>query len=158
MNAQERLGFKPEELAKIHDGLNDLLSNMQVFYMNVRGLHWNIKGSAFFELHEKFELIYDELALNIDAVAERILTLGATPLHSFTAYLERAEIPEAKHISDGVEAVHTLLDGFQVLLLKERAILNLADAAGDEGTVELMSGYIKQQEKHIWMYAAYLAN
>lgn len=157
MTTQERLGLNLEDVQDINVQLNDLLANMQVFYMNVRGLHWNIKGSEFFELHEKFELIYDELALNIDAVAERILTLGGTPTHSFSEYLQQTEIPELKNVSEGKAAVKALLDGFLVLLPKERAVLDMAADAGDEGTVELMSGYIKQQEKHIWMYGSYLA-
>lgn len=157
MNIQERLGLDLEDVSEINEQLNDLLANMQVFYVNVRGLHWNIKGEEFFELHEKFELIYDELAMNIDTVAERILTLGGTPEHAFSDYLKVTEIPEIKNISKGGEAVKALLDGFQILLPKERNVLNLAGDAGDEGTVELMSGYIKQQEKHIWMYGSYLS-
>lgn len=157
MNIQERLGLDLEDVGEINGQLNDLLANMQVFYMNVRGLHWNIKGEEFFELHEKFELIYDELAMNIDAIAERILTLGGKPKHAFSDYLKATEIPEAKDVSEGDKAVKTLLDGFQILLPQERNILNLAGDAGDEGTVELMSDYIKQQEKHIWMYSSYLS-
>ncbi len=157
MTPQERLGLDSAAVAKVSTQLNDLLANMQVFYVNLRGLHWNIKGAEFFELHEKFELLYDELALNIDAIAERILTLGGTPVHSFSEYLQHTEVPEVKNVTEGKAAVQSLLDAFQILLPKERLILKAAAEIQDEGTADLMSDYIKTQEKHMWMYSAYLA-
>ena len=136
--------------------LNGLLSNYQIQYMNARGFHWNIKGKNFFELHLKFEEIYDQLLLKVDELAERILTIGGQPLHAFSDYLERAEIQEAKNITDGNEAVATLLNGFTLLLKQQREILGVASDAEDEGTAALMSDYIKEQEKLVWMLKAYL--
>ena len=136
--------------------LNGLLSNYQIQYMNARGFHWNIKGKNFFELPLKFEEIYDQLLLKVDELAERILTIGGQPLHAFSDYLERAEIQEAKNITDGNEAVATLLNGFTLLLKQQREILGVASDAEDEGTAALMSDYIKEQEKLVWMLKAYL--
>lgn len=136
--------------------LNSLLSNYQIQYMNARGFHWNIKGKNFFELHLKFEEIYDQLLLKVDELAERILTIGGQPLHAFSDYLERAEIQEAKNITEGNEAVTTLLIGFTLLLKQQREILGVASDAEDEGTAALMSDYIKEQEKLVWMLKAYL--
>ncbi|MDQ3022203.1 MAG: DNA starvation/stationary phase protection protein [Bacteroidota bacterium] len=134
----------------------ELLADYQVFYMNARGFHWNIKGDKFFELHVKFEELYNDALLKIDEIAERILTLGITPLHSFSDYLETSKARESKNISDGNEAVSLILDGFKVMLEIEREILELSENAGDEGTNSLMSDYIPQQEKLVWMYSAYL--
>ena len=127
-----------------------------MFYQNTRGLHWNIKGDKFFELHLKFEELYTNLLLKVDEVAERILTLGATPLHTFDDYQSTAKIKEVKNVSDGKVGVNSILHAFEILIPKQREILNLSDNAGDEGTNALMSDYIREQEKLVWMYSSYL--
>jgi starvation-inducible DNA-binding protein len=138
--------------------LNDLLSNYHLFYQNLRGFHWNIKGKEFFELHLKFEELYDDAVVKIDEIAERILTLGGVPLHSFSDYVSKSEIKESRNVTKGVDAVEIILQNLMVLIKKERNILNLAAEADDEGTNSLMSDYIKQQEKTAWMLNAYLHN
>lgn len=152
-----RIGIEKEKAAELANGLNDLLSNYQIFYMNVRGYHWNIKGAKFFELHVKFEELYNDLLLKVDELAERVLTLGATPVHSFTDYVKVSEIKEIKNVSDGNTAVSQLLDAFEVLISKQRQLLELSGEASDEGTNSMMSDYIREQEKLIWMYGAFLA-
>lgn len=144
---------KASELAK---GLNKLLANYQLFYINARGFHWNIAGEKFFELHVKFEELYDDALIKIDEIAERVLTLGETPLHTFVDFIENSSIKQAKNVSDGNTAVQSVLDGFKALLEVERNILEMASDAGDEGTNALMSDYIREQEKLVWMYSAYL--
>jgi starvation-inducible DNA-binding protein len=138
------------------DKLNYLLANYQIFYMNARGFHWNIKGDKFFELHVKFEELYNDALIKIDEIAERILTLGYTPVHSFTDYISVSKISEVKNISDGDKAIESILTGFKILLEAEREILDLSENAKDEGTNSLMSDYIPQQEKLVWMYSSYL--
>ncbi|MCF8229550.1 MAG: DNA starvation/stationary phase protection protein [Bacteroidales bacterium] len=150
------IGLDKNKTQALIKELNILLANYQVFYMNVRGFHWNIKGENFFELHAKFEELYDDLLVKIDEVAERILTLGDEPVHTFSDYLENAEIEEAKSVSEDKKSVKLLLEGFQKLLKIQRNILQLSDEAEDEGTNALMSDYIREQEKLVWMYAAYL--
>lgn len=135
--------------------LNDLLSNYQLFYMNLRGFHWNIKGKKFFELHLKFEELYNDALIKVDELAERVLTLSATPLHSFKRYLETSDIKPAENVTDGEVAVDSILESLKLLLSKERTILSIASDANDEGTVALMSDYIVQQEKLVWMLSAY---
>ncbi|GAK93750.1 non-specific DNA-binding protein Dps [Nonlabens ulvanivorans] len=135
--------------------LNDLLANYQMFYMNLRGFHWNIKGKKFFELHLKFEELYNDALIKVDEIAERVLTLSATPLHTFNAYLDASEIKSAENVTDGEIAINSILQSLKILLTKERAILSIAGDANDEGTVALMSDYIVQQEKLVWMLSAY---
>ncbi|WP_017408646.1 Dps family protein [Aeromonas hydrophila] len=137
--------------------LNKLLASYQILYMNVRGFHWNIRGNQFFELHLKFEEIYNELLLKVDALAERILTLDGVPLHSFSDYLKVSAIPEQKGLHDGRACVESLLDSFRELLVAQRRILGQAADAGDEGTASILSDYVQQQEKLVWMLRAYLA-
>ena len=144
---------KSEELSNL---LNNLLSNYSIFYQNVRGFHWKIKGNKFFELHLKFEELYNDLFIKIDDVAERILTLGHEPVHNFSSYLKTSEVQEFNKMSDGNIAVKELLTTFKLLLTKQRYILNLASEIGDEGTSALMSDYIREQEKLVWMYSSFL--
>lgn len=156
MAKQTQIGLDATKSKQLSDKLNLLLANYQVFYINARGFHWNITGEKFFELHAKFEEIYNDLLVKVDEIAERILTLGYTPLHSFTDYTRIATVKEAKDISDGKEAVEKVVEGFQALVQVEREILSLSQETEDEGTSALMSDYIRQQEKQLWMYSAYL--
>jgi starvation-inducible DNA-binding protein len=150
------IGLDETKSGQLADKLNLLLANYQVFYINTRGFHWNITGEKFFELHAKFEELYNDLLIKVDEVAERILTLGNTPVHSFSEYLKMATIKEATNVSDGKQAVQKILEGFQSLLEVERDLLQLSSDANDEGTNALMSDYIREQEKQVWMYSAYL--
>ncbi|EIJ39984.1 Dps family protein [Galbibacter orientalis] len=159
MNLQElnKIGLTHEGSKNTAEKLNELLANYQIFYMNVRGLHWNIKGKDFFVLHEKFEELYNGSLENIDEVAERILTLGVTPLHSYKVYTKISKIEEVENVFDSVAAVNTVLDGLRQLLIIEREILAVASEINDEGTVSLMSDYITEQEKLVWMFSAVVA-
>jgi starvation-inducible DNA-binding protein len=155
-NTLSRIGLDQEQSQVLANKLNTLLANYQLFYMNARGFHWNIKGNKFFELHLKFEELYNDSLIKIDEIAERILTLGFTPLHTYDDYTKNSTVQQAKNISDGVEAVKEILQGYEVLLPLERELLELAGESGDEGTNALMSDYIREQEKLVWMYSAYL--
>ena len=156
MGQKNNIGLDSKLTDKLSKMLNELLADYQIFYMNARGYHWNIKGDKFFELHLKFEELYNDALLKIDEVAERILTLGYTPVHSFTDYLKISKVKESKNVSDGNKAVSLIISGFRVILEIEREILKLSEEANDEGTNSLMSDYIPQQEKLVWMYSSYL--
>lgn len=156
MKNLNQIGLDTHKSEKLISELNDLLSNFQVFYMNVRGFHWNIKGEKFFELHLKFEELYNDLLLKVDEVAERILTLGGTPVHNFSDYISQSEIKEARDMNEGKACIQSILESFRILLVKERAILESSADAGDEGTNAMASDYIREQEKLVWMYNAWL--
>jgi len=156
MDNLNSIGLDFEKSEQLAASLNDLLSNYSTFYQNTRGYHWNIQGEKFFELHVKFEELYNDLFIKIDEVAERILTLGHSPNHKFTDYLKIADIPESNHVVNGSIAIAEILDAFKILLTKQRSILNLSDEINDEGTNAQMSDYIREQEKLVWMYSAYL--
>ena len=136
--------------------LNQLLADYQVFYQNLRGLHWNIKGKEFFELHLKFEEFYNDAVIKIDEIAERILTLEGEPFHTFSDYLDNSDIKEEKGVTNGIEGVKIIMKNFSIIINLERAILSLAAEADDEGTVSLMSDYLSQTEKTLWMLNSYL--
>ncbi len=156
MSNMNRIGLDTEKAQKLAVKLNELLANYSIFYQNTRGYHWNIKGEKFFELHLKFEELYNDLLLKIDEVAERILTLGHTPAHNYTDYRKVSGIAESDKVSDGKVAVENILSAFQTIIVLQRGILELSADAADEGTNALMSDYIRFQEKLVWMYASFL--
>ena len=151
------LGLDREKVQNLTTNLNDLLANFQVYYQNLRGLHWNIKGKSFFELHVKFEELYTDSQEKIDMIAERILTLEGTPLHTFEDYTELAKVPVGRNVSNDTESVHLIVTSLTTLLAIERAILSQSDEADDEGTNSMMSDFISEQEKTVWMLKAWLA-
>jgi starvation-inducible DNA-binding protein len=103
--------------------------------MNTRGFHWNIKVKEFFGLHIKFEEIYNALVLQIDEIAERILTLEGTPIHSYSGNVKNSLIAEKTNITDGNTALEYILDGHKTIISLQRVILELAGEINDEGTV-----------------------
>ena len=151
-----QIGLDRESAGNVADKLNLLLANYKIFYMNARGFHWNIRGDKFFELHSKFEELYNDLQEKIDEIAERILTLGFTPMHRYSDFIANAEIQETYNVSDGREAVKQVLTAYEILLPLERELLQLSGDSDDEGTNSLMSDYISEQEKLVWMYSAYI--
>lgn len=150
------IGLNADKAKKLADKLNALLANYQLFYINTRGFHWNITGDKFFELHLKFEEIYNDALLKVDEIAERIRTLDHTPLHSFSDYVKHADIREITGVTDGKDAMKQVISGLTILIQKERALLDLAKEINDEGTITMVTDYIRQQEKLVWMYSAYL--
>lgn len=151
-----QIGLEKKDSKALGDKLNELLANYQVFYINSRGFHWNIKGDKFFELHAKFEELYTDSQLKIDEIAERVLTLGFTPLHSYSDYLKVSKVKEVKNVSNDRACVQYIVDGFRQVLDIEREVLEAADEVADEGTSDLMAGYIREQEKQVWMYSSFL--
>jgi starvation-inducible DNA-binding protein len=156
MTTTNAIGLDSNKAKKLAEKLNELLANYSLFYQNTRGYHWNIKGEKFFELHLKFEELYNDLLLKIDEVAERILTLGHSPAHTYTHYESVSTIKESKQVTDGIKAVDNILNSFKIIIGLQRAILSASEEAGDEGTNALMSDYIRAQEKLVWMYSAFL--
>ena len=150
------IGLDNQKSKELADKLNELLANYSIFYQNTRGYHWNIKGREFFELHVKFEELYNDLLLKIDEVAERILTLGHSPNHRYTDYKKVSKIEESNQVSDGIKAVENILNSFKTIISIQRDLLTLSAEAEDEGTNALMSDYIRAQEKLVWMYSAFL--
>ncbi len=150
------IGIDKNKAEQLSNRLNQLLADYQIFYQNLRGLHWNIKGKEFFELHLKFEEFYDDAVIKIDEIAERILTLEGEPFHTFSDYLKHSNIDEEKSVTNGIEGVNIVVKNFSTIISLEREILSLAGDADDEGTVSLMSDYISQTEKTLWMLNSYL--
>ena len=154
----KKLGYDSLESAKIVNSLNLLLANYQIHYQKLRNFHWNVKGSEFFELHEQFEQIYNEVNVNIDAVAERVRVFGHTPLSNLNDYLQVAEIKESTTDLDGNAMVREIISDFQKLLSFMVDVIDDAIEIGDVGTQDMVNTFIESIEKKHWMLNAYLNN
>lgn len=156
-NSDSILGLKKVDVEQVVGKLNNLLSSYQVYYQNLRGYHWNIIGKDFFELHLKFEEFYTNVQIKIDEIAERILTLESTPLHSYDKYLSHSKIGVHENVTDGSEAVKQIRIQLEQLVSQQRETLMLADSITDIATSDLMTQYISEQEKTIWMLKSFLS-
>lgn len=150
-----KLGYSKLETAEIVDALNKLLANYSVHYQKLRNFHWNVKGSDFFDIHEKFEEQYNSAKVAIDDIAERIRVFGQTPLSTMKEYLETSEIKESGTDLTGMEMVSEILRDYRILLEYMFGVVNAALDNGDSGTVDMMNTLIKRTEKNHWMFTAF---
>ena len=155
MRTLDFLHLNESAVANVVAGLNQLLADYQVFYQNLRGFHWNIKGHGFFVLHSKFEDMYNDVANKVDEIAERVLMLGGQPDNRFSEYLKVAKLQEVANVSCGDEALKNVLDSYAYFIGEERKLMAVASEAGDESTVAMLGDYLKEQEKMVWMLVAY---
>ena len=142
---------------KLITELNQLLSDFHIYYQNTRGFHWNIKGKRFFELHVKFEELYNEALENIDEIAERILTIKGQPLHSFQSYLDTSNVKAVTNVSNDEQIVSSLLEQLSQLVSQENVVKELAASEDDTETEDMMIALINSQEKTMWMFRSWMA-
>ena len=149
------IGLPSAEAEVLASELNVLLANFQMYYQNLRGLHWNIRGKRFFDLHLKFEELYNDSQLKIDLIAERVLTLDGVPLHTFEDYIKNNQLEIGKNIHNDEKAIELIVSSLSKLLNIERGILKKSGEIDDEGTNSMMGDFIVEQEKTIWMLKAW---
>ena len=158
MKTLDYLHLNEMKLNGVVDSLHKLLADYQVHYTNLRGLHWNIKGRGFFTLHEKFESMYNDTAEKVDEIAERILMLGGVPENRFSEYLKQSSVKEVGEVSCGHDAVEIVLNTYKILIEKERKLIEVATEANDLVTADMLTGYLKEQEKMVWMLVAFCSH
>lgn len=156
MKTLDFLGLDNAKVQPVAQALNQLLADYQVFYANLRGFHWNVRGKGFFTLHEAYEKLYNTVAEQVDEVAERILQLGERPENRYSEYLKVSNLKEDGFEREGRHALDRVLDTLKTLIAQERAIIELANEANDDVTAALMSDYLKGQEKLVWMLLSFL--
>ncbi|SDM58183.1 starvation-inducible DNA-binding protein [Daejeonella rubra] len=156
MNPKE-ISLTDKEVKPVIDHLNDLLANYHIHYQKLRGCHWNVKGSHFFTLHIKFEELYTNAQLTIDALAERILTLGKSPYSTFTEYIKISELKEIDTIGmKDTDMVLAIMDDFSKLIEMERSIMSMTAEIGDDGTNDLINSFMQFKEKNNWMLRSFV--
>ena len=152
----EEIGLEETKVKPIVDQLNELLANYHIHYQKLRGCHWNVKGKSFFTLHAKFEELYDNAILSIDELAERILTLGKSPLSTYQEYINHSQIKEINTAGlDDTALVSAILDDFAALIEIEREIMESTSQSGDDGTNDMINKFMQFKEKNTWMLRAF---
>ncbi|MCG2431305.1 Dps family protein [Aequorivita xiaoshiensis] len=150
------LNLDKKKTATIAKELNVLLADYHLYYQKLRNFHWNIVGSNFFELHVKFEEMYDDAKLKVDEIAERILTLRYQPTSNLSDYIKMSNLEESSENTKDVEMIKILLDDHGKLLKQMRKVVDKASSADDEGTIDMVGGFIGHIEKISWMLDAWL--
>ena len=149
------LGMNRKDVSKTVSQLNLLLSNYHLYYQNLRNFHWNVCGENFFDLHDKFEELYDDARAKIDEIAERILTLRLRPLSRMSDYLKTAAIEEADGFSNDHEMVDIILENHKIIIDNMRDVISAAGEVEDEGTIDMIGGFLSGLEKKSWMLDAW---
>lgn len=158
MNTLDYLKLDANRVGNVVKSLSQLLADLQVYYNNLHGFHWNVKGKGFFTLHAKYEELYDDVSAKVDEVAERILQLGGIPENRFSKVIEVSNVKEDGFEPACRDGVNSVLETIGLLISQEREIKKLADEAGDNVTSALMDDYLKGQEKNVWMLTSFLTS
>ena len=137
------------------EALNVVLADYHLYYQKLRNFHWNITGPHFFELHTKFEELYEAAKLKIDEIAERILTLRGKPISNYTTYLVTSTIKESDTNLVDHEMVSAILEDHEILLKALKKVIQVASDVDDDGTLDIIGTYIGEIEKTSWMLNAW---
>jgi starvation-inducible DNA-binding protein len=155
MTKTNQIGLRTDKAFTIIENLNILLADYVVFYQNMRGLHWNVKGRNFFDLHQKFEEQYEKAQQYADEIAERILSLSGKPLHTLTEYTKASNLIEVYGVVAGQKAVEVSILQLKTLIEELRQLVRMAGDIKDEGTADMLTGMLKAHEKDLWMFNAW---
>ncbi len=136
--------------------MNDLLADTTLFYQKLRHYHWNVQGHKFFELHVKFEEIYNRWVVFIDEIAERIVALDTVPLHTLQDMLKHASLEEDEEIPDGQEMVNRIIADLLALRATVDGIIGDAEESGDRTTANILDAVRDGLEADLWMLKAWL--
>ncbi|HBL11077.1 MAG TPA: DNA starvation/stationary phase protection protein [Cyanobacteria bacterium UBA11162] len=149
--APVNIGISESDRAEIAKGLSRLLADTYTLYLKTHYFHWNVTGPLFNSLHLMFETQYNELALAVDVIAERIRTLGYPAPGSYSEFAELTSIEETRTVPDAEEMVRLLVEGNEAVVRTARSIFPSAERANDESTADLLTERMSIHEKTAWM-------
>ena len=152
------IGIAEQDRAAIADGLSRLLADTYTLYLKTHNFHWNVTGPMFNTLHLMFEGQYNELALAVDSIAERIRALGFPAPGTYAAYARLSSIKEEEGVPDAQEMIRLLVQGQEAVVRTARSIFPLADKVADEPTADLLTQRMQVHEKTAWMLRSLLAD
>lgn len=147
---------KTDQAKSVEQVLNRQVANLNVLYVKIHNYHWYVKGPNFFTLHVKFEEFYNEVTVQMDEIAERILTLKGSPAATMKEYLELSSIQEAAGGEDAKTMVQNLIEDFATLSNEYQEGIEVADANEDQPTSDMLTGFKADLEKHMWMLRSFL--
>jgi len=136
--------------------VNKQIANWSVLYIKLHNFHWYVKGPQFFTLHEKFEELYNEAAIHIDELAERLLALDGRPVATMKEILEQSSIKEASGSENAEEMVQVISNDFSIVVNELKEGMSIAEESGDETTGDMLLAIHQSLEKHNWMLKSFL--
>ncbi|HMA97757.1 MAG TPA: Dps family protein [Polyangiaceae bacterium] len=150
------IGIADSDRKIIAEGLSRVLADTYTLYLKTHNFHWNVTGPMFQTLHLMFETHYNELALAVDGIAERIRSLGHTAPGSYHAFASLSSIAEAETTPNATEMIRQLVEGHQTVARTARSTFALAERAADQSTMDLLTQRLQVHEKTAWMLRALL--
>ena len=138
------------------EGLAHLLADTYTLYLKTHSFHWNVTGPMFQTLHLMFEQQYNELALAVDLIAERIRALGHTAPGSYSQYLNLSAVSEETGVPSAENMIRQLVDGQETVVRTARRIFPAAERAADQVTLDLLTQRMQVHEKTAWMLRSLL--
>jgi starvation-inducible DNA-binding protein len=142
--------------SSIQQALNKQIANWSLLYVKLHNYHWYVKGNQFFTLHLKFEELYNEAALHIDELAERVLALGGHPVATMKAHLEHSSLKEANGTESAAQMVETIIEDFSIVIEEFKQAMAISQEANDETTSDMLLAMQTLLEKHRWMLRSFL--
>ena len=152
------IGISDQNRAEIAEGLSRLLADTYTLYLKTHYFHWNVTGPMFQTLHLMFETTYNELALAVDLVAERIRSLGHIAPGTYAAYARLSSIQETEGVPKAQDMIRELVAGHEAVCRTARSVFPLAEKASDESTADLLTQRLQVHEKTAWMLRSLLEN
>ena len=139
----------------LHNKLNKQIANWSTLYIKLHNYHWYVKGSQFFTLHEKFQELYEEAALHVDEIAERLLAIKGKPIATMSDYLNTSTIKEASNNETAEQMVDQLIADFTTIIQELKTAMGIAQQDNDETTADMLLAIHTSLEKHVWMLSAF---
>ena len=149
-------GIKSADRAKIAQGLSKLLADTYTLYLKTHNFHWNVKGPMFQTLHLMFETQYNELALAVDLIAERIRALDFPAPGTYKEFIKLSSIEETPGVPKAEEMIRLLVEGQEAVVRTARSIFPLVDKVNDEPSADLLTQRMQVHEKTAWMLRSLL--
>jgi starvation-inducible DNA-binding protein len=151
------IGIPEDQRLKTVDGLNRLLADTYTLYLMTHNFHWNVTGPMFQTLHLMFETHYNELALAVDLIAERIRSLGAPAPGTYAQFGKLSSIREIDGVPAATDMVKHLVAAHESVIKTARSVFPIADVGHDEATADLLTQRLQLHEKTAWMLRSLLA-
>jgi len=149
-------GISEKDRKAIATGLNHLLADTYTLYLMTHNFHWNVKGPMFNTLHLMFEGQYNELALAVDLIAERIRALGYPAPGTYSEFAQLSSIKEVKGQPKAEAMIKHLVEGQEAVTRTARSLFPVVDKASDEPTADLLTQRMQLHEKNAWMLRSLL--
>ena len=151
------IGIDEADRRAIAEGLSHLLADTYTLYLKTHNYHWNVVGPMFNTLHLMFETQYNELALAVDEIAERIRALGEPAPGTYREFAELSSVTEDTDAPDATEMIRRLVEGQETVVRTARSIFPAVEQANDEPTADLLTQRMQVHEKTAWMLRSMLA-